>query len=810
MRQTEPMTHPGLHENGLTKILADVVEEVRLSIDKDINGADLLHSLLSAPWLNSLLRVYECLLEYTGTSPTPCLLYASALSQEIMGNMRSLAAPSPEAQELYMLLRAPHFQALLSAHDSVAQKDYSPVLPPLPDDLPEDEEAMRIVCLVKNKQPLATGGLTASSGVLHTPPIVRPLSTKRTLCLCDSQLSGGGLNQSVPAVCSLVPVENGMNENHCLKWTCTQTTSSTSAHSPQSSCMGFSSRVSSQPHTAPASPLLRTHRSFQSPCSHFHTLEHTKQHSLDEFKSTMNSMASSLEHSSRGVSHLRCRMVAATKRMTDSVEENTQALSLLVEVVDKLQGLIIASKSPNLSCVSRAPDVPELPTALKTHGVLSRPANVAEAPSISCKGATIKKDEKTGDIFIARVIHGGLADRSGLLYAGDRLVEVNGEPVEGLEPAQVIQILVHSQGTILFKLIPNSPQPANNQATLYVRAMVDYNPLLDPSIPCPDAGMAFSRGDLLEIVDQKDIQWWQARLLPNATACAGLVPSTSHFRSKKREFWWSQSYQAHTCIRPSGFRHSLRLWRRKALNKRRQSCHSCGPNSCHSASASPYEEVLNYQRNVSEPPRLVVLMGPPGVGVNELRRRLIKINPSAFQGPIPYTTRPPRSGEVNGREYHFTTKELFEYLMVNHKFIEYGEHKSHLYGTCYDSIKDVLDSGKTCVIDIEPHCIHAVRTKKLKPYIIFVKPPSLERMKLTRRDPKFIASSCFKRAFRDEDFEEVAEAGRMMEAQYSQFFDCVIVNDRLQDACMDLFAAIQHAQEQPQWIPANWISLDES
>ncbi|XP_017547220.1 LOW QUALITY PROTEIN: MAGUK p55 subfamily member 4 [Pygocentrus nattereri] len=608
--ETELMTHPGLHENSLTKILEDVVEEVRLSIDKDINGADLLHSLLSAPWLNSLLRVYECLLEYTRTSPRPCLLYASTLSQEIMRDMRSLTAPSPEAQELYMLLRARHFQALLSAHDSVAQKDYSPVLPPLPDDLPEDEEAMRIVCLVKNKQPL---------------------------------------------------------------------------------------------------------------------------------------------------------------------------------------------------------------------------------------GATIKKDEKTGEIFIARVIHGGLADRSGLLYPGDKLVEVNGEPVEGLEPVQVIQILV----------IPNSPQPPTSQATLYMRAMVDYNPLQDPSIPCPDAGMAFSKGDLLQIVDQRDVQWWQARLLPNTTDCAGLVPSPSHFKSKKREFWWSQSYQAHTCIKSlsaadvgeeegafeeksadaddeafeteegehsghmegfyiAGFRYSLRLWRRRAPRKRRQSCQSCNPNSCHSASTSPYEEVLNYQRNRSEPPRLIVLLGPSGVGVNELRRRLIKINPNTFQGPIPYTTRLPRSGEVNGREYHFITKELFEYLMVNHKFIEYGEHKRHLYGTCFDSIKDVLDSGKTCIIDIEPHCIHAVRTKKLKPYIIFVKPPSLEHMKLTRTDAKFIANSYFKTSFRDEDFEKIEEAARIMEAQYSQFFDCVIVNDRLQDTCMDLFAAIQHAQEEPQWIPANWISFDES
>lgn len=47
-------------------------------------------------------------------------------------------------------------QALLSAHDTVAQKDYEPVLLPMPDDVPDDEEATRIVCLVKNKQPLVS------------------------------------------------------------------------------------------------------------------------------------------------------------------------------------------------------------------------------------------------------------------------------------------------------------------------------------------------------------------------------------------------------------------------------------------------------------------------------------------------------------------------------------------------------------------------------------------------------------------------------------------------------------------------------
>lgn len=97
---------------------------------------------------------------------------------QVMSFIQKLHRPSPEARELYGLLSSAHLQvslspsnspvsphllcshtwtppqALLSSHDSVAQADYSPILAPLPDELPEDEEAMRIVCLVKNNQPL--------------------------------------------------------------------------------------------------------------------------------------------------------------------------------------------------------------------------------------------------------------------------------------------------------------------------------------------------------------------------------------------------------------------------------------------------------------------------------------------------------------------------------------------------------------------------------------------------------------------------------------------------------------------------------
>uniref|UniRef100_A0A3Q3BBF5 MAGUK p55 scaffold protein 4 n=1 Tax=Kryptolebias marmoratus TaxID=37003 RepID=A0A3Q3BBF5_KRYMA len=526
---------------GLRQVLSDVVAEVRRSVGQDIDGAEILHSLLTSSWLQSLLKVYECLQRYLRDSPAPMLDYASGLS----------------------------LQALLSAHDTVAQKDYEPVLPPVPDELPDNEEATRIVCLVKNKQPL---------------------------------------------------------------------------------------------------------------------------------------------------------------------------------------------------------------------------------------GATIKRNEITGEIFVARVIHGGLADRSGLLHAGDRIIEVNGFPVDGMEPEQVIQVQARSHGTIMFKVIPITERPVHNQTMLYVRAMTDYSPQQDPSIPCADAGMSFRRGDILEIVDQTDALWWQAKKLPCGLACAGLIPSANLLRRKQRESWWSQPYQPHACVQTPGFRRSVRLCRRRSHGPAQPTCHARCPSSCYNSLNTPYEEVVRYQRHPENAHRLIALLGPSGVGVNELRRRLIEMNPNIFQGAIPHTTRAPRGYEEPGREYYFTKKNV-----CPHRFLEYGEYKGHLYGTSVDAVKEVLNSGKICVVDIEPNAVQAVRTHELKAFIIYVKPPPLERLRVTREDAYITTNYYVNRPFKDEDFQEMEETARKMESQLWHFFDQVIVNDELQDSCVQLLTAVMKAQDEPQWVPASWI-----
>lgn len=58
----------------------------------------------------------------------------------------------------------------------------------------------------------------------------------------------------------------------------------------------------------------------------------------------------------------------------------------------------------------------------------------------------------------------------------------------------------------------------------------------------------------------------------------------------------------------------------------------------------------------------------------------------------------------------------------------------------------------------------------------------------------------------DEDFQEMEEAARKIESNYWQFFDHVIINNELQDSCVELLTAVMRAQDEPQWVPASWIS----
>ncbi|XP_076248867.1 membrane palmitoylated protein 7-like protein metro isoform X3 [Calliopsis andreniformis] len=394
-------------------------------------------------------------------------------------------------------------------------------------------------------------------------------------------------------------------------------------------------------------------------------------------------------------------------------------------------------------------------------------------------GATIKTCEVTGKIVIARIMHGGAADRSGLIHVGDEVCEVNGISVEGKTPNCVLKILQNSEGTITFKIVPADSKGGIRESKVRVRAHFSYKASEDPYIPCKEAGLDFSNGEVLHIVSQDDAYWWQARREGDRNMRAGLIPSRA-------------------------------LQERRIILERQQKEKIDDDNIKNDD--FDREEIPTYEEVAKLYPRPglyrpVVLIGPPGVGRNELKRRLMATDPDKYKTPVPYTSRPPRPGEINSKEYHFVSREKMEEEIDAGKFIEYGEYKGNLYGTSSESVSSLINAGYVCLLNPHYQALKMLRTPQTKPYVIYIKPPRFEILKETRNDAR--ARSTFdesnSRGFTDEEFQEILHSAARIEFLYSHLFDEVIVNADLSMAFEQLVNAVHRVESEPLWVPASWV-----
>jgi len=96
------------------------------------------------------------------------------------------------------------------------------------------------------------------------------------------------------------------------------------------------------------------------------------------------------------------------------------------------------------------------------------------------------------------------------------------------------------------------------------------------------------------------------------------------------------------------------------------------------------------------------------------------------------TSRSRKEGELDGQDYHFITRAQFEADILGRKFVEHGEFEKAYYGTSLDAIRSVVNMGRICVLNLHPQSLKILRNSDLKPYIVFVAPPPLERLKQLR------------------------------------------------------------------------------
>ncbi|KAL7869072.1 hypothetical protein AOLI_G00130600 [Acnodon oligacanthus] len=438
-------------------------------------------------------------------------------------------------------------------------------------------------------------------------------------------------------------------------------------------------------------------------------------------------------------------------------------------------------------------------------------------------GATIRRDEVTGAVVVARIMRGGAADRSGLVHVGDELREVNGNLIIHKRPDEISQILSQSQGSITLKIIPAIKEEDKfKESTVYLRALFDYSPFEDKATPCQEAGLPFQQGDILQVVSQDDSTWWQAKRVGDSNLRAGLIPSRQFQERRLAHRMKMGTYQSPKSPRAppydqacdkedcdcegsssgqhvAGLRRSFRLSRKD----RQGSPGESRPPESGEAEFVTYEEVTRYQQKPSEKPRLVVLIGSLGARINELKQKAIAENPHRYAVAVPHTTRPRKSHEKEGVEYHFISKQAFEADIQSNRFIEYGEYKDNLYGTSLESIRSVLAKNKMCLVDVQPEALKILRTAEFKPYVIFVKPhlPEDCRQRSTATSPGGGDNG----QITDEELAEMHHSAEQMEQQYGHLMDRIMVKEDAVSACVDLRNILERLEREPQWVPVSWV-----
>ncbi|KAK5624282.1 MAGUK p55 subfamily member 3 [Crenichthys baileyi] len=435
-------------------------------------------------------------------------------------------------------------------------------------------------------------------------------------------------------------------------------------------------------------------------------------------------------------------------------------------------------------------------------------------------GATIRRDETTGAVIVARIMRGGAADRSGLVRVGDELREVNGVSVIHKRPDEISQLLSQSQGSITLKIIPAIKEEDRlRESKVYMRALFDYTPLEDKATPCQEAGLPFKRGDILQVVTQDDPTWWQAKRVGDNNLRAGLIPS-KQFQERRLAYRMkmgtlpnpkspkkpaSEGCDKENCDCEgyfngqyiAGLRRSFRLSR-----KDRQESSGEGSELGESDFLT-YEEVTRYQQRSNERPRLVVLIGSLGARINELKQRVIAENPHRYAVAVPHTTRPKKPHEKDGVEYHFVTKQQFDADTLNNKFIEHGEYKENQYGTSIEAIRSVQAKNKMCIVDVQPEALKRLRTAEFKPYVIFVKPriPESRRRRSTATSPGGGEHG----RLTDEDLQEMRQSAVQIDQQYGHLVDRVLIKEDSAGACAELRGILERLERDSFWVPLIWV-----
>ncbi|XP_021474219.1 55 kDa erythrocyte membrane protein isoform X1 [Oncorhynchus mykiss] len=435
-------------------------------------------------------------------------------------------------------------------------------------------------------------------------------------------------------------------------------------------------------------------------------------------------------------------------------------------------------------------------------------------------GVTLKFNGKQ-KCTVARILHGGMIHRQGSLHEGDEIAEINGTSVANQSVDQLQKILKDTNGVVTMKIIPNQPRCSLvcelfcvTQQT-YMRAQFDYDPAKDDLIPCKEAGLKFKTGNIIQIINKHDPNWWQGKVDISTADFAGIIPSPElqewRVASKSKATEGTQSCS------PFG---KKKKCKDKYLAKHSSSntCYLFIPNTVLRTTYTNYMynvfymawdcfrslnhpciifslllvfdqlDVISYEEVVRLPAfsrKTLVLIGAPGVGRSHIKSSLLTKYPEKFAYPAPHTTRPPRKDEENGQEYYFISNDAMTKCITGNELLEYGSFQGFMFGTKMETIQKIHEQGKIALLDVEPQTLKLLRTADFAPLVVFIAPTNS--------------------ATQSEAVQSIQKESDAIHSTYRHFFDVLLVNNDVDESVKGVEAAIEQATSTPQWVPVSWV-----
>ncbi len=168
--------------------------------------------------------------------------------------------------------------------------------------------------------------------------------------------------------------------------------------------------------------------------------------------------------------------------------------------------------------------------------------------------------------------------------------------------------------------------------------------------------------------------------------------------------------------------------------------------------------------------KIVVISGPSGVGKGTICKKIMELINAKFS--VSTTTRSPREGEVEGKDYFFVTKDEFKEKIAEGEFLEYNIYNDNYYGTSKKVILDMINVGTNALLEIDVNGAYNIKKKFPDALLIYIAPPSMEvlRQRLIDRGTEEIDVIENRLKIAEEELKRV------------DFYDYVIINDDLDTA----------------------------